>query len=188
MKATQQKRSRGSIAARLAAAVAMPIALLATSSGAATAPPANPMQLTAPSGLPGTALPFSGVTATTFTASANYQKLTTSPQAGVAGTPFTREGTGLTPNTALQLVWGTNTATWSVDPEPNTVNYLGSVYSPTSATSLLNNSNSMYVNMATVTTDASGNFSLADEGAHGLRWQPRHLGGRRRRRRRQRIL
>ena len=66
----------------------------------------------------------------------------------------------LTPNTALQLVWGTNTATWSVDPEPNTVDYLGSIYSPISAASLLNNSNSMYVNLATVTTDASGNFSL----------------------------
>jgi hypothetical protein len=160
MKASQQKRSRGSIAARLAAAIAVPIALLATTSGAATAPPLNPIQLTAPSGLPGTALPFSGITATTFTASANFQKLTTSPDAGVTGTPITVSGKGLTPNTALQLTWGTNTATWSVDPEPNTVDYLGSVYSPTLATSLLNNSNSMYVNLATVTSDASGDFSL----------------------------
>ena len=160
MKALQPRRSRGSIAARLAAAVAMPVVLLATTSGAATAPPANPIQLTAPSGLPGTALPYSGVTAAAFTASPNYQKLTTSPNAGVTGTPFTLSGTGLTPNTALQLVWGTNTATWSVDPEPFTVDYLGSVYSPISATSLLNNSNSMYVNMATVTTDASGTFTL----------------------------
>ena len=160
MKAFQPRRSRGSIAARLAAAVALPVVLLATTSGAATAPPANPIQLTAPSGLPGTALPYTGVTATTFTASPNYLKLTTSPNAGVTGTPFTLSGTGLTPNTALQLVWGTNTATWSVDPEPFTVDYLGSVYSPISATSLLNNSNSMYVNMATVTTDASGNFTL----------------------------
>jgi hypothetical protein len=160
MKASQQKRSRGSIAARLAVVIAMPIALLATVSGAATAPPLNPIQLTAPSGLPGTALPFTGITATTFTASASYSKLTTSPDAGVTGTPFTVSGTGLTPNTTLQLTWGTNTATWSVDPEPNTVDYLGSVYSPISASSLLNNSNSMYVNLATVTTDASGSFSL----------------------------
>jgi hypothetical protein len=160
MKASQPKRSRSSIVARLAAAIAMPIALLATTSGAATAPPANPMQLTAPSGLPGTALPFGGVTATTFTASASYSKLTTSPDAGITGTSITVSGTGLTPDTALQLTWGTNTATLSVDPEPNTVDYLGSVYSPTSASSLLNNSNSMYVNLATVTTDASGAFSL----------------------------
>ncbi len=160
MKASQQKRSRGSIAARIAAAIAMPIALLATTSGAATAPPLNPTQLTAPSGLPGTALPFSGTTAATFTATANFQKLTTSPNAGVTGTPLTVSGTGLTPNTALQLTWGTNTASWSVDPEPYTVNYLGSVYSPITASSLLNNSNSMYVNLATVTTDASGNFKL----------------------------
>lgn len=160
MKASQQKRSRCSIAARLAAAIGMPIALLATTSGAASAPPANPIQLTAPSGLPGTALPFSGITAATFTASANFQKLTTSPNAGVTGTPFTVSGSGLTPNTTLQLTWGTNTATWSVDPEPNTVDYLGSVYSPTSASSLLNNSNSMYVNLAMVTTDARGDFSL----------------------------
>jgi len=133
---------------------------LATVSGAATAPPVNPIQLTAPSGLPDTALPFNGVSAATFTATSNFQKLTTSPDAGVTGTPFTVSGTGLTPDTALQLVWGTNTATWSVDAEPYTVNYLGAVYSPTSASSLLNNSNSMYVNLATVTTDASGNFTL----------------------------
>ena len=100
------------------------------------------------------------MTAATFTASANFQKLTTSPNAGVTGTPITLSGSGLTPNTALQLTWGTNTATWSVDPEPFTVDYLGSVYSPISAASLLNNSNSMYVNLATVTTDASGNFSF----------------------------
>src|ERR1035441_1208413 len=106
MKASQQKRSRGSIAARLAVVIAMPIALLATVSGAATAPPLNPIQLTAPSGLPGTALPFPGITATTFTASASYSKLTTSPDAGVTGTPFTVSGTGLTPNTRLQLTWG----------------------------------------------------------------------------------
>ncbi len=161
MKATHNKRTRGSIAVRLATAVALPIVLLATSSGAASAPPANPMQLTAPSGLPGTALPYTGVTATTFTGSATYQKLTTSPDAGVTGTPFTVKGSGLAANATLQLVWGTNTATWSVDPEPNTVNYLGSVYSPTSASSLLNSSNSMYVNLATVTTDASGAFSFA---------------------------
>jgi len=160
MKSSQQKRSRGVIAARLVAAIAIPMALLATSSGAATAPPVNPLQLTAPSGLPGTALPFTGVTATTFKPTASYQKLTTTPDAGVAGTPFTVSGTGLTPSTTLELVWGTNTATWSVDAEPYTVNYLGSVYSPTTAGSLLNGSNSMFVNMATVTTDASGNFTV----------------------------
>ena len=160
MKASQQKRSRASIAARFAAALAMPIALLATTSGAATAPPVNPTQLTAPSGLPGTALPFSAITAATFTATANFQKLTTTPDAGVTGTPLTVSGTGLTPNTPLQLTWGTNTASWSVDPEPYTVDYLGSVYSPTTTSSLLNNSNSMYVNLATVATDASGNFKF----------------------------
>jgi hypothetical protein len=160
MKASIQKRSRGVIVARLVAAVAIPIALLATVSGAATAPPVNPIQLTTPSGLSDTALPFSGVTAATFTATSSFQKLATSPDAGVTGTAFTVNGTGLTPDTAFQLVWGTNTATWSVDAEPYTVNYLGPDYSATSASSLLNSSNSMYVNLATVTTDASGNFSL----------------------------
>ncbi len=159
MKVLHITKSRGSLAARFITAVAMPIALLATVSGAATVPIANPMQLTAPAGLPGTALPFSGVTATTFTVTNNFLKLITTPNAGTAGTPFTIGGTSLTPNTNLQLVWGTNTATWSVDPEPFTVDYLGSNYSPTSATSLLNSSNSMYVNLASVTTDASGNFS-----------------------------
>src|ERR1035438_2785461 len=58
MKASQQKRSRGSIAARLAVVIAMPIALLATVSGAATAPPLNPIPFTPPRGLPGTAPPL----------------------------------------------------------------------------------------------------------------------------------
>jgi hypothetical protein len=160
MKASQSKRFRGSIAAKLAVAIALPLTLLATVSGAATAPPVNPIQLAAPSGLPDTALPFTGMTATTFTASPNYSKLTTGPDAGVAGTPFKVSGTGLTPSTTFQLVWGTNTATWSVDAEPYTVNYLGAIYSPTSASSLLNSSNSIYVNLASVTTDASGNFSF----------------------------
>jgi hypothetical protein len=159
MKASQPKRFRGSIAAKLAAAIALPLALLATVSGAATAPPVNPLQLSAPSGLSGTALPFTGMTATTFTASPSFSKLTTGPDAGVAGTPFKVSGTGLTPSTTFQLVWGTNSATWSVDAEPYTVNYLGAIYSPTSASSLLNSNNSTYVNLATVTTDASGNFS-----------------------------
>ena len=159
MKAKSPTRSRVSIAARLAAVIVMPLALLTTTSGAATAPPLNPLVLSAPSGLPGTALPFTGVIAATFTASPTYSKLTTTPNAGVAGTPFVVKGTGLTANTSLQLVWGTNTSTWSVDPEPYTINYLGSIYSPISVGSLLNNSNSLYVNLATVTTDASGNFS-----------------------------
>src|SRR3984957_2977443 len=83
MKASQSKRFRGSIAARLTAAIALPIALLATVSGAATAPPVNPVQLSAPSGLPDTALPFTGVTAATFTATSSFSKLTTGPDAGV---------------------------------------------------------------------------------------------------------
>src|ERR1700722_12212846 len=109
MKTSLQKRSRGVIVARLAAAIAMPIVLLATTSGAATATPVNPIQLTGPSGIPGKALPSSAVSAATFTATSDYSKLTTSPQAGVTGTPITLKGSGLTPNTTLQLVWGTNT-------------------------------------------------------------------------------
>jgi hypothetical protein len=167
-------RSRGSLAARLAAVIVVPIALLATTSGAATAPPVNPLVLTAPSGLPTTALPFTGVTATAFVASPTYSKLVTTPDAGVQGTPFTISATGLTPSTTYQLVWGTNTATWSVDAEPYTVNYLGSIYSPITAGSLLNSTNSTYVNLATVTSDANGNLSLTSKaptdfgGAHDI--------------------
>ena len=156
----QPKGIHAATALKLIAALVLPIALLSTTSGAATTPLLNPIVLSAPSGLPSTALPFSGLSATTFSASTNFQKLTTSPDAGVTGTPFTVSGSGLAANTLFQLVWGTNTATWSVDAEPNTVDYMGAVYSPTSASSLLNNSNSMYVNLATVTTDASGNFTF----------------------------
>jgi len=160
MKTFQPKGIHAATALKLVAALVLPIALLSTASGAATTPLLNPIVLSAPSGLTSTALPFSGLSATTFSASTNFQKLTTSPDAGVTGTPFTVSGSGLAANTLFQLVWGTNTATWSVDAEPNTVDYMGAVYSPTSASSLLNNSNSMYVNLATVTTDASGNFTF----------------------------
>jgi hypothetical protein len=156
----QPKGIHAATALKLIAALVLPIALLSTTSGAATTPLLNPIVLSAPSGLPSTALPFSGLSATTFSASTNFQKLTTSPDAGVTGTPFTVSGSGLAANTLFQLVWGTNTATWSVDAEPNTVDYMGAVYSPITASSLLNNSNSMYVNLATVTTDASGNFTF----------------------------
>jgi len=160
MKTFQPKGIHAATALKLVAALVLPIALLSTVSGAATTPLLNPIVLSAPSGLASTALPFSGLSATTFSAATNFQKLTTSPDAGVTGTPFTVSGSGLAANTLFQLVWGTNTATWSVDAEPNTVDYMGAVYSPTSASSLLNNSNSMYVNLATVTTDASGNFTF----------------------------
>ena len=73
------------------------------------------------------------------------------PDQAVAGKPFTistETGSNLAPNTSYQLTWSTADATWNLDPEADTVNYLGR-----SAT---------YFNvvLTTVRTDASGQFSV----------------------------
>ena len=142
---------------RLAVATALvagllPITLVAVPSGAdstTTAPAVTATTLTAPQ-IPGVAaLPFTGVIATPATMSPTLGVLTVTPNQGVEGVPFTVSGTGLPPSTSVQLTWSTTNVSWAVDVEPNTVNYLGRTQASTA------------VVMATVTTDASGNFSVA---------------------------
>ncbi len=94
------------------------------------------------------ALPFSGTVAPTATPSTTMGILNVTPDTGVEGQPFTVSGTGLPANTSVELTWGTASATWVADVEPNTVNYLGR-----SATNF-------NVVMATVTTDANGAFTF----------------------------
>jgi hypothetical protein len=111
----------------------------------------NPIVLQPPTGLTGTAaLPFTGVTASSFSVAASFSGiLTVTPDVGTAGTPFSIVGSGLPANTSLQLTWGTSNATWVADVEPNTVNYLGESYSK------------ITINLATVTTDANGAFTYS---------------------------
>ena len=142
-------RSRRSALTLLVAfAAVIPLAFAGVSSADTT--PANTIALTAPTGIPGApALPFTGVSASTFTQPASMQSLTVAPDQGVQGIPIKISGTGLAPNTTLQLTWGTWDATWLADVEPNTVNYLGTKYS------------ALNINIATVTTDATGAFSFS---------------------------
>lgn len=111
----------------------------------------NPIVLQQPAHLTGAApLPFTGVTSASFSVASSYTgSLTVTPDTGPIGTPFTVTGSGLPANTTLQLTWGTDNATWVADVEPNTVNYLGDKYTPVT------------VNLATVTTNASGGFTYA---------------------------
>jgi len=126
----------------------IPIGLVATVGGAAS--PSGPIVLTAPANLPGVAaLPYTGVTTAAFTVPSTISNLTVTPDQGVTGTPMKITGSGLAANTTLQLTWSTNSATWVADVEPNTVNYNGTSYSK------------FTVNMATVTTDASGAFTYS---------------------------
>lgn len=133
----------------------LPIALFTAPSGAdptTTAPPAVTATTLTPPNIPGVAaLPFTGVITSAATMSPTIGNLTVSPNQGVEGTPFTVSGTGLTPNTAVNLTWSTTNASWAVDVEPNTVNYLGRTQATTA------------VIMNTVTTDSSGNFSVAEK-------------------------
>jgi hypothetical protein len=148
----QNRTSRGvSLLVRVMAAAVLPLALIASvSATGANADTVTPLTLAPPANLPGVAaLPYTGTTAPAFTVPATVASLTVTPDQGVTGTPMTITGTGLAANTSLELTWSTSSATWVADVEPNTVNYLGTSYSKST------------VVMATVTTDASGNFTFS---------------------------
>ncbi len=71
------------------------------------------------------------------------------PDQGVAGTPLTISGSKLPANAKVELTWSTADATWLVQTEPDTVNYLG------------RSDTLLTVVLATTTTDASGSFNLS---------------------------
>ena len=114
--------------------------------------PTVPINLTAPTEIPDVApLPFTGVKSVVFT-SATPEKLLTldvTPSQGVVGTPMVISGKGLPPSTTLTLTWSTANATWVVDVQPNTVDYRGEKYVK------------FNVDLATITTDATGSFSFS---------------------------
>ncbi|MBU6515842.1 MAG: hypothetical protein KGL23_08140 [Acidobacteriota bacterium] len=138
------QRLMGMIAASL-----VPVALLATPSGAASAPTTtsvNPITLVAPSNLPGVA-PLPGPTSPAFTVGSSLGSIGVSPVEGVLNTPITLSASGLAANATVTLEWSTSSATWVADVEPNTVNYLGRA------------ATNFNVTLATVTTDAHGAFT-----------------------------
>jgi hypothetical protein len=81
--------------------------------------------------------------------SENMGILDVNPDQGVAGTPITISGSQLAPNAKVELTWSTADATWQVQTEPDTVNYLG------------RSDTLLTVALATTTTDASGSFKLS---------------------------
>ena len=107
---------------------------------------ATPINLVAPA-IPGAAqLP--GAVAPAATPAATMGTLQTKPDTGLVGTRFTLSGSNLPANQPVAITWSSANVTWTLDPRPDTVDYLGRV------TTKLN------VVLANATTDASGSFSL----------------------------
>ena len=97
--------------------------------------------------IPGVA-PLPGPVAKITGVSTNMGILDVSPDEGVVGTPITISGSHLGANKSVQLTWSTADATWQVQAEPNTVNYLGR------ADTLFS------VVLDTTTTNANGAFKV----------------------------
>src|ERR1035437_5749081 len=140
----------GWIAARGLAAAIVPVALLAgVSSGdtnTTTTPTVSNVSIPTPK-IPGVA-PLPGPLAAAATISPTIGVLAISPLAGgPVGSNMTIAGSNLPASTKVELTWATSNATWNVDPEPNTVNYMGRT------TTIVT------VVFANVTSDASGKFS-----------------------------
>ena len=117
-----------------------------------------------------------------------YQKLTTSPQAGVTGTPITREGHRADPQHDAAADLGHQHGHLERGP--------GAQHGRLHGLGLLADLRELAAQQQQLDVREHGHgddrrqrqLQPSDDGAHGLRWQPRHLGGRRRRRRRQRFL
>ncbi len=146
MKKKMLRRPNRLLVLRIAVASILPIAMVTPAMGA-DAP--IPTTLVAPAGIPDIpAIPFTGVKAATFTTPASMATLSVTPAQAIVGDPIVVAGKGLTPSTTLTLTWSTSDASWVAEIQPNTVNYMGT------------STSNYYVNMATVTTDATGAFTL----------------------------
>ena len=75
--------------------------------------------------------------------------LQVNPDEGIAGTPMTISGSHLPANTNVELTWSTANATWLVQSQPDTVNYLGRA------------DTEFAVVLETTSTDASGAFRVS---------------------------
>lgn len=136
---------------RVTAVVILPLTLIAATNGAnaATTTSTPPIVALTPPTIPGVA-PLPGPVAPSATLSPTVGVLAINPLAGgPVGSTMSITGSGLAPNASVQLTWATVNATWTVDPEPNTVNYMGR--STTNVTVVL----------GTATTDANGKFSFS---------------------------
>ena len=121
----------------LAAALVLPAQASATSTITTLTPPA----------IPGVA-PLPGAIAPSYPSAASMGILHATPDIGLPGTPYTLTGSGLEPNKTVSIIWKTANVSWVVDARPDSVDYLGR-----SVTKL-------GVQIASTSTDASGNFSV----------------------------
>ncbi len=136
---------------RVTAVAVLPLTLIAATNGAnaATTTSTTPIVALTPPTIPGVA-PLPGPVAPAATLSPNVGVLTINPLAGgPVGSTMSVTGSGLAPNASVQLTWATVNATWTVDPEPNTVNYMG------------RSTSNVTVVLGTATTDANGKFSFS---------------------------
>jgi len=115
---------------------------LAPASALATAKPFAPPQVPGVAGLPGP------VAAPATTSPQGLKLLKATPDTGPPGTPFVLSGSGLPPNTDLDITWSTATKQYIMDVVPDSVDFYGRKFSP------------MAVVLAKGRTDASGNLSL----------------------------
>lgn len=131
---------------RITAVAVLPLTLLASPGAAATSSAPTVVALGAPS-IPGVP-PLPGPLAGPATLSPTVGVLGINPiSGGPVGSTMSISGTGLAANASVQLTWATVNATWNVDPEPNTVNYMG------------RSTTNITVVIGAATTDATGKFS-----------------------------
>jgi hypothetical protein len=120
-----------------------------SSTGTSPAASASPVTTTLQSpAIPGVS-PLPGPVADPAQPSNNMGILDVTPDQGVAGAPVTISGSQLPPNAQVELTWSTATATWLVQTEPDTVNYLG------------RSDTLLAVVLATTTTGGRGSFRLS---------------------------
>jgi hypothetical protein len=113
---------------------------------AAATTSANITTLRSPA-IPGVS-PLPGPIASPAKPSLTMGVLHVTPDQAVAGAPMTISGSHLPANAKVELTWSSANATWLVEPEPDTVNYLG-------------RADTLFaVVLKTTTTNASGSFSV----------------------------
>ena len=130
-----------------AVVLTMAVAMVSPASGA-DAPVGT--TLIAPAGIPNVpAVPFTGTKSAVFTSPQSMVNLSVVPAQGIVGDPIVVSGKAMAPNATFTLTWSTSDASWVAGIEPNTANYMGTSYS------------NYNVDMATVTTDATGAFTFS---------------------------
>ena len=128
--------------AGIAAVAGLLAAALFPASSLAAPHPVTPPQVPGVAGLPGP------VAAPAVPAPQGLKILKATPDTGPPGTPFVLSGSGLQPNTDVDITWSTAAKQYIMDIVPDSVDFYGRKFSP------------MAVVLAKGRTDASGNLKL----------------------------